>query len=144
MQTIVGLFEAEKLTEGITCHAISEVTALQQILSSSMTLTTLSVWTQVPRHQLLGNNRAVLCHVSASPDARCSICLLQVGNGHWLRQHDAIERLNIQAHQSAQCRSDEYVVDALVTQQRLSHLVHELLVAEASLQLHTALLSVKH
>ncbi len=56
--------------------------------------------------------------------------ILQVGSGDWLRQHDAIERLNIQAHQSAQCRSDEYTVDALVTHERLSHLVHELLVAE--------------
>ncbi|CAL5223717.1 g6272 [Coccomyxa viridis] len=56
---------------------------------------------------------------------------IQVGSGDWLRQHDAIERLNIQAHQSAQCRSDEYTVDALVTHGRLSHLVHELLVAEA-------------
>ncbi len=56
--------------------------------------------------------------------------VLQVGSGEWLRQHDAIERLNIQAHQSAQGRSDEYIVDALVTHDRLSHLVHELLVAE--------------
>lgn len=55
---------------------------------------------------------------------------MQVGSAQWLRQHDAIERLNIQAHQSAQCRGDEYIVEALVTHDRLSHLVHELLVAE--------------
>lgn len=55
---------------------------------------------------------------------------MQVGSNNWLRQHDALERLNIQAHQSAQCRSDEYIVEALVTQQRLSCLVHELLAAE--------------
>ena len=60
---------------------------------------------------------------------------LQVGSGQWLHQHDAIERLNIQAHQSAQSRSDEYIVEALVTQERLSNLVHELLVAEVSLML---------
>jgi hypothetical protein len=55
---------------------------------------------------------------------------MQVGAAQWLSQHDAIERLNIQAHQSAQCRGDEYIVEALVTHDRLSHLVHELLVAE--------------
>ena len=57
-------------------------------------------------------------------------CRMQVGSAAWLRQHDALERLNMQAHQSAQCRADEYIVEALVAQDRLSHLVHELLVAE--------------
>ena len=55
---------------------------------------------------------------------------MQVGSAAWLRQHDVLERLNMQAHQSAQCRADEYIVEALVAQDRLSHLVHELLVAE--------------
>ena len=61
---------------------------------------------------------------------------MQVGSAAWLRQHDALERLNMQAHQSAQCRADEYVVEALVAQDRLSHLVHELLVAEVRLHVY--------
>ena len=67
---------------------------------------------------------------------------MQVGSRDWLRQHDAVERLNIQAHQSAQCRSDEYIVEALVTQQRLSPLVHQLLVAEVSSHPSSVLLPV--
>ena len=63
------------------------------------------------------------------PDWTVHRCM-QVGSAAWLRQHDALERLNMQAHQSAQCRADEYIVEALVAQDRLSHLVHELLVAE--------------
>ena len=68
------------------------------------------------------------------PEVLTSKNSLQVGSSDWLRQHDAIERLNIKAHQSAQSRSDEYIVEALVTHQLLSCLVHELLVAEVSLK----------
>ena len=45
-------------------------------------------------------------------------------------QHDSIEKLNMQAHQSAQRHSDEFVVEALLSQNRLVVLVHELLAAE--------------
>ena len=54
-----------------------------------------------------------------------------VGSGVWMKQHESLEQLNLQAHQSAQVAGDEFVVEALITFDRLRVLVHELLVIEA-------------
>ena len=54
-----------------------------------------------------------------------------VGAAAWLRQHAALDRLNMQAHRDAQCRSDEFVKEALVLGDKVSLLVADLLVAEA-------------
>ena len=40
-------------------------------------------------------------------------------------------KLNLQAHQSAMARSDEYVLEALLTFDKLGVVVHELLAIEA-------------
>ena len=54
----------------------------------------------------------------------------QVGTPAWFEQHDALEQLNLQAHLNAQAHGDEYVKEALVSHDRLTPLVHELLAAE--------------
>lgn len=54
-----------------------------------------------------------------------------VGSSLWMKQHEAIEQLNLQAHQSAQQQGDEFVLEALLTFDKLRTLVHELLVTEA-------------
>jgi len=55
----------------------------------------------------------------------------EVGNPGWMRQHLALQRLNLQAHESVQSNSDNFVLDALVTFDKLGVIVHELLVIEA-------------
>lgn len=48
-----------------------------------------------------------------------------------MKQHESLEQLNLQAHQSAQQSADEYVLEAFLTFDKLKLLVHELLVIEA-------------
>jgi hypothetical protein len=55
---------------------------------------------------------------------------LQYGAPAWLEQHDALQQLNLQAHLNAQTHSDEFVKEALVSHDKLSLLVRELLAAE--------------
>lgn len=55
----------------------------------------------------------------------------EVGGPAWIQQHEALEQLNLQAHQSAQAQGDEFVLEALVTFDKVRVLVHELLAVEA-------------
>eukprot|EP00775_Hariotina_reticulata_P002321 gene2321-2629_t len=55
----------------------------------------------------------------------------QVGSLKFLKQHDAIQKLNLQAHHNAQTHSDEFVLQLLVSCDKMSVLVQELLVIEA-------------
>jgi len=64
---------------------------------------------------------------------------LQVGSAAWLEQHEALERLNLQAHHNVRCHGDEFVMAALVAFDKLPLLVHEALVSEV-----TALHKVAH
>ena len=60
------------------------------------------------------------------------LTLAQVGSDVWLGQHDQLEKLNIQAHYEAmQGKHDEYVVEQIITQNKVEVLIHELLVIEA-------------
>lgn len=54
-----------------------------------------------------------------------------VGNSEWLSQHERLEKLNLQAHQSAMTNSDEYVLEAILTFNKLQVLVDDLLTIEA-------------
>ncbi|CAM9182135.1 unnamed protein product, partial [Phaeothamnion confervicola] len=54
-----------------------------------------------------------------------------VGSGPWLRQHERLVRLNLQAHQNAMARTDEFVLEAIMTFDKIPVLVHELLLIEA-------------
>lgn len=49
----------------------------------------------------------------------------------WFEQYRRLAKLNLQAHQSAMARSDEYVLEALLTFDKLGVVVHELLAIEA-------------
>ncbi|CAM9275899.1 unnamed protein product, partial [Heterosigma akashiwo] len=60
-----------------------------------------------------------------------SFPLEEVGTSDWLKQSEIIGKLNIQAHQSAAQRSDEFVLEALQTWEKVPLLVEELLRVEA-------------
>ena len=49
----------------------------------------------------------------------------------WFEQYRRLAKLNLQAHQSAMARSDEYVLESLLTFDKLGVVVHELLAIEA-------------
>ncbi|CAM9208150.1 unnamed protein product [Chrysoparadoxa australica] len=55
----------------------------------------------------------------------------EVGSSEWLEQHRRLVKLNLQAHQSAMARSDEFVLEALLTFDKVHDIVHELLLVEA-------------
>jgi hypothetical protein len=43
------------------------------------------------------------------------IDIREYGSLQWVKQHQAISQLNLQAHINAMMRGDEYVMDALAT-----------------------------
>lgn len=55
----------------------------------------------------------------------------EVGSSRWMQQHERLEKLNLQAHQSAMSRSDEYILESILTFSKLEVLVHDLLIIEA-------------
>jgi len=55
----------------------------------------------------------------------------EVGSVKWMRQHEYIEKLNLQAHHNAMLHSDEFVMETLVSLDKIPVLVHELLCIEA-------------
>jgi hypothetical protein len=57
--------------------------------------------------------------------------IANVGSAAWMEQHRKIEKLNIQAHQNALTNSDEYVMEAVLTFNKLDTLIHDLLLIEA-------------
>lgn len=54
----------------------------------------------------------------------------QVGSSAWMEQHRRLEQLNLQAHQNAMTNSDEYVLEAFLTFEKLECLLHDLLTIE--------------
>ena len=54
-----------------------------------------------------------------------------VGSPAWTAQRESLERLNVQAHHNAVTHSDEFVKEFLISHDKISVLVHELLVVEA-------------
>lgn len=56
--------------------------------------------------------------------------ITQVGSSAWMDQHRKLERLNIQAHQNAMTNSDEFVLEAVLTFNKLDTLIHDLLLIE--------------
>ncbi|KAA0147302.1 hypothetical protein FNF27_07038 [Cafeteria roenbergensis] len=57
--------------------------------------------------------------------------LLEYGTDKWVDQHHALERLNAQAHVNARNRSDPFVLEALITFDKLPTVVQMLVTAEA-------------
>jgi hypothetical protein len=56
--------------------------------------------------------------------------ITNVGSSAWLDQHKFIEKLNLQAHHSAMSNSDEFVLEAISTYQKMGTLIHNLIVIE--------------
>ena len=57
--------------------------------------------------------------------------LNEVGSKEWMDQHRKLEKLNLQAHHNALTNSDEYVMEAVLTFDKLGVLIHDLLLIEA-------------
>lgn len=57
--------------------------------------------------------------------------LQEVGSTAWMEQHRRLEKLNLQAHQNAMSNSDEYVMEAVLTFNKLGVLIHGLILIEA-------------
>ncbi len=57
--------------------------------------------------------------------------LNEVGSHAWMEQHQRLEKLNLQAHHNAMTNSDEYVMEAVLTFDKLGVLIHDLLLIEA-------------
>jgi predicted Zn-ribbon and HTH transcriptional regulator len=53
-----------------------------------------------------------------------------VGSKSWLQQHRALDRLNVQAHHNVVAQTDEFVVEALISFEKLPVIVHELILIE--------------
>lgn len=53
--------------------------------------------------------------------------LEEIGSSDWMKQHERIEKLNLQAHQSAQAHADEYIMEACLTFDKVETLLKELL-----------------
>ncbi|TPX32886.1 hypothetical protein SmJEL517_g04092 [Synchytrium microbalum] len=51
-----------------------------------------------------------------------------VGSSKWTRQHQDLERLNIQAHYNVLNQNEEFITEALITFDKIPTLIHELLV----------------
>ncbi|KAG5191579.1 hypothetical protein JKP88DRAFT_271291 [Tribonema minus] len=64
-------------------------------------------------------------------EALSAFDVTDVGSSAWLDQHQRLVKLNLQAHQSAMARADEYVLEALQTFGKVPLLVRELLLVEA-------------
>lgn len=54
----------------------------------------------------------------------------EIGSKEWMVQHVRLEKLNLQAHQNAANNSDEFVLEAILTFDKIDVLVHDLLVTE--------------
>eukprot|EP00128_Syssomonas_multiformis_P018226 Colp12_sorted_trinity150504_noHs@13782 len=54
----------------------------------------------------------------------------EIGSPAWFRQQQQLEKLNMQAHLSVKNQSEEFIMELLVTHQKLPVIVHELLTIE--------------
>ena len=48
----------------------------------------------------------------------------------WLQQHELMEKLNLQAHQSARGHTDEFVLEAFITFEKLPMLIRDLILVD--------------
>lgn len=59
------------------------------------------------------------------------MCCCCVFGRRWVRQHHSIEQLNAQAHVNARNKSDPFVLESLITFEKLPTLISMLVTAEA-------------
>eukprot|EP00759_Apiculatamorpha_spiralis_P033089 PhF_6_TR3433/c0_g1_i1/m.4999 len=58
------------------------------------------------------------------------IPMVEIGSAQWKAQRDYIEQLNITAHANASRRHDDFVAQSFVTHEKMSILLHELLIVD--------------
>lgn len=58
------------------------------------------------------------------------IDIREYGGFAWTRQLEYLQKLNYQSHRNAKAREDEFVMDAVVTEDKVKTLIHEVLAAE--------------
>jgi len=58
------------------------------------------------------------------------ISIENFGNDKWMKQHEYIEKLNIQAHLNVAQQSEEFISELLVTYDKIETLIYNLLVSE--------------
>mmetsp|Transcript_21835 Transcript_21835/g.35090 ORF Transcript_21835/g.35090 Transcript_21835/m.35090 type:complete len:488 (+) Transcript_21835:50-1513(+) len=69
-------------------------------------------------------------------EAECLVSKLKlipiekVGSSEWLSQHECLERLNISCHHAAQSKHDEFVVNEILTQDKLTTIIYNLISVE--------------
>lgn len=56
--------------------------------------------------------------------------LSEVGSDKWMSQHEYLEKLNIQSHFNALSKHDEFVVEAIISENKFDVLIHDLLLIE--------------
>jgi len=69
-------------------------------------------------------------------EAECLVSKLKrididhIGDLRWMQQHEHIEKLNIECHQAAQSKHDEFAVNEILAQDKLSTLIFNLVTTE--------------
>jgi len=58
------------------------------------------------------------------------IQLEDIGSSAWIRLHGVIEKLNLQAHQSAKQKADNFVIEAIITFKKMEIIIQSLLMTE--------------
>lgn len=61
----------------------------------------------------------------------CFEDLKDVGSGKWIHQHILLQKLNLQAHYSVAQKSDNFVLEYLLSHDKLGVLLNDLLMIEA-------------
>jgi len=60
----------------------------------------------------------------------CTFSFEQIGGRKWMRQHESLEKLNVQTHVNASQQRDEFVMEALVLHEKIPLLIRELVSTE--------------
>jgi zinc finger MYND domain-containing protein 10 len=56
--------------------------------------------------------------------------LNEIGSSEWMQQHEKLEKLNLQAHQSALTHSDEFILESFLTFSKIEFLINDLILIE--------------
>lgn len=90
-----------------------------------------------PRSVGVGEQAGVASSLLAASDAERLVeglvhfGVAEMGSSEWLRQHVALQKLNVQAHVNARNQSDPFVLEAVLTFDKMGVLLQELFAAEA-------------
>jgi hypothetical protein len=113
--------EAERLVEGLTAMPLLEYGTEKYVSCRQAVTNRINC-------KSIRNSGAVWCFSRfGSEFGRVLAC----GWRRWVEQHHSIERLNAQAHVNARNKSDPFVLESLITFEKLPTLIKMLVSAEA-------------